>query len=261
MKEPRFSLQVSDGPLVAAALHAGHSVRENLALQFAISDADRLQEEDPGTDLLASIAPTTIISHISRFEHDLNRPREKAVYRLPEDAWGLTVWRDPLPEPLLTESLHYYDEFYLAVRNLLTDNLKREGKLLLLDMHSYNHRRDGADQPPADVAGNPNIEIDTTEIGRVHYGDLIDRLITDLRSQTICGKLLDVRENVRFAGPGHFARWVQMDFPKDVCVVSIEIKKFYMNEWTGEIDFNILKNVRAAIASTLPGLLELLAAK
>ena len=101
MKEPRFSLQESDGPLIAVALHAGHGVRENLLPQFAISDADRLREEDPGTDLLASIAPTTIISHISRFEHDLNRPREKAVYQRPEDAWGLTVWRDPLPDDLL----------------------------------------------------------------------------------------------------------------------------------------------------------------
>ena len=74
-------------------------------------------------------------------------------------------------------------------------------------------------------------------------------------------KRLDVRENIRFAGPGHFARWVQMEFPKDVCVISIEVKKFYMDEWTGEIDLKILHDVRAAIASTLPALLDLLAAK
>ena len=29
----------------------------------------------------------------SRFEVDLNRPREEAVYRVPEDCWGLDVWR------------------------------------------------------------------------------------------------------------------------------------------------------------------------
>lgn len=258
MKELRFSLQAGDGPLVAVALHAGHSVRENLAPQFAISDAERLREEDPGTDFLASIAPTTIVSLISRFEHDLNRHSEKAVYQRPEDAWGLTVWREPLADELLSESLRYYDEFYQAVRELLAAKLMQEGRLLLLDLHSYNHRRNGAHQPPADIVGNPDIEIDTTEIGRVHFGNLIDRLITELRSQTVCGKRLDVRENIRFAGPGHFARWVQMEFPKNVCVISIEVKKFYMDEWTGKIDLATLAAVRAAISSALPGLLALL---
>lgn len=261
MIEPRFSVQMGEGRLIAVALHSGHLVRQDLLPHFAIGEAVRLREEDPGTDLLTSIAPTTVISHISRFEHDLNRPREKAVYHRPEDAWGLSVWRAPLASPLLEESLCYYDDFYQSVRSLLADKMEREGRLLLLDMHSYNHRRDGADQPPADVAGNPDIEIDTTEVGRAHYGRLIDRLIGELRSQTICGKQIDVRENIRFAGPGHFARWVQMEFPSDICVISIEIKKFYMDEWTGQIDLDTLTAVRAAIASTLPGLLELLAEK
>ena len=154
-----------------------------------------------------------------------------------------------------------YDEFYETVRNLLADKLKREEKLLLLDMHSYNHQCDGAGQPPAGITGNPDIEIDTTEFGRAQFGSLVDKLIADLRGQMIGGRKLDVRENVRFAGPGHFARWVQMEFPNDVCVISIEVKKFYMDEWTGEIDLEILHDVRAAIASTLPALLDLLAAK
>jgi hypothetical protein len=35
-----------------------------------------------------------MITHRSRFEVDLNRPRREAVYRIPEDAWGLDIWRD-----------------------------------------------------------------------------------------------------------------------------------------------------------------------
>jgi hypothetical protein len=37
------------------------------------------------------VAPTHIIVTRSRFEVDLNRPRDKAVYRCAADAWNLDV--------------------------------------------------------------------------------------------------------------------------------------------------------------------------
>jgi N-formylglutamate amidohydrolase len=80
--------------VVATSVHAGHEVRPQVAQEMSLPEADRLREEDPFTDVIASAVPSRMITHRSRFEVDLNRPRREAVYRIPEDAWGLDIWRD-----------------------------------------------------------------------------------------------------------------------------------------------------------------------
>ena len=42
------------GPIVGVALHCAHKVRDDIAACFRISDAERLREEDPYTDLWTS---------------------------------------------------------------------------------------------------------------------------------------------------------------------------------------------------------------
>ena len=74
-------------PLVATAIHDGHEVRESLLPYLAVSDETRLREEDPYTGLLTSVAKTRLIVKRSRFEVDLNRPKDSAVYRTSDDAW------------------------------------------------------------------------------------------------------------------------------------------------------------------------------
>ena len=44
-----WELQQGDSPLVAAAIHHGHAVREEVAALLALPEADRLREEDPFT--------------------------------------------------------------------------------------------------------------------------------------------------------------------------------------------------------------------
>ncbi len=61
---------------------------------FALTDADMLREEDPFTGNWTSVAKNRIIVNRSRFEVDINRPRDKAVYITPEDAWGLHIWKN-----------------------------------------------------------------------------------------------------------------------------------------------------------------------
>ena len=60
---------------------------------MALSEEERLREEDPFTSHLTTIAETRLIVLHSRFEVDIHRSREKAVYIEPEDAWGLQVWK------------------------------------------------------------------------------------------------------------------------------------------------------------------------
>ena len=150
-----WELQQGDSPLVAAAIHHGHAVREEVAALLALPEADRLREEDPFTGDWTVVAPTRLVGLRSRFEVDLNRPRNKAVYIEPEDAWGLHVWREKPPEALVQRSLQQYDAFYNTVQQIFSALEQRFGRFVVFDLHSYNHRRQGPAGPPADPEQNP----------------------------------------------------------------------------------------------------------
>src|SRR5688572_27418718 len=115
MTHPLWTIVAGEGPIVAVALHDGHEARDEIRDSFAISEADRLREEDPFTGGWTAIVPTKIIAHRSRFEVDLNRNAEKAVYQTPADAWGLTVWKSPLTSEQLERSRAIRIEFYAVV--------------------------------------------------------------------------------------------------------------------------------------------------
>jgi hypothetical protein len=242
---------------VAAAIHHGHDVRDEVARHFALGEAGRLREEDPFTGDWTSIAPTRIVVLRSRFEVDLNRPREKAVYRKPEDAWGLEVWKNGLPDEVAEQSLAKYDAFYSRMRELLAEIESESGRFVVFDLHSYNHRRDGPDAPPADEALNPQVNIGTGSMDRSRWAPVVDRFIRDLRAFDFPGGRLDVRENVKFRG-GNFPTWVHQAFPRTGCALAIEFKKFFMDEWTGEADHNMLRSIGAALHAAVPGVLEAL---
>ena len=255
-----FDLIAGEGPIVAAAIHNGHDIRPELAPLLALDEATRLREEDPFTDQLAAVAPTRIIARRSRFEVDLNRPRDEAVYLKAAQAWGIDVWRESSPSAaVLAESLANYDLFYAATRTLLEGLVAQYGHVVVLDLHSYNHRRDGAHGPEADCAGNPEVNVGTASIDRDAWGLVVDRFVTDLHGHDFLGQRLDVRENVKFQG-GHFPRWINATFPSQACAIAIEFKKTFMDEWTGEVDQFHLAALQTALAATLPGLLASLAA-
>jgi hypothetical protein len=238
------------------AIHDGSTVRPEVLRHMKISERDRLREEDLFTSTWTGIAPNRVVGLRSRFEVDLNRPRDKAVYRTPEDAWGLEVWDGSLPDDVAARSLAEYDAFYGELRTLFGELEREHGRFLVFDLHSYNHLRNGLGGQPADPAGNPQINVGTgTMTDRKRWAPLIDRFIGDLSRFNFSGGPLDVRENIRFRG-GNCARWVHETFADSACVLSIEVKKFFMNEWTGEVNTELLEAVGDALASTVPGALE-----
>jgi hypothetical protein len=250
-----WQLVEGDGPLVAVAVHHGHAVRDEVAALMAIDERSRLREEDPFTGEWAKIVPTRCVVLRSRFEVDLNRPRERAVYRKPEDAWGLNVWRDDPTDDLVARSLDEYDAFYATVRELLQRVEQRYGRFVVFDLHSYNHRRDGPGGPPADQAENPQVNVGTGTLDRTRWAGVADRFMVRLRSYDFPGGALDVRENVKFRG-GRFAGWVHETFPETGCALAIEFKKFFMDEWTGEADERLVDAIWDALRSTVPVVLE-----
>jgi hypothetical protein len=251
-----WSFDRGPGPIVATAIHDGHEVRDEVARHMVIDGAVRLREEDPFTGGWTSVAPTRAVGTRSRFEVDLNRPRDKAVYRTPDDAWGLEVWKSTLPEDVVERSLEEYDSFYAELGNLYSELANRHGRFLVLDLHSYNHRREGPNGPPAEPFDNPQVNVGTgTMTDRGRWAHLINRFINDLACFDFPGGKLDVRENVRFRG-GACAAWAHRTFPDAACVLSVEVKKFFMDEWTGEVDETLLEAVGLALRSTVPGVLD-----
>jgi len=253
MSEPHrfatYSVEESAAPVLASAIHAGHDIRADLAPLLALDDASRLREEDPFTAEWTACAPARMIVHRSRFEVDVNRPRESAVYRTPEDAWGLEVWREPLSESLVEESLREYDTFYAVMTGILDAFVERRGGFVLLDLHSYNHRRGGEDAVPDDPSANPEVNLGTGTLDRVRFAPVVE---TFLEAFGDAG--FDVRENVKFRG-GNLATWVHSRYPTG-CVLAVEFKKTWMDEWTGERD----ADAHARIGEMLDGVVPLLAA-
>ena len=253
-KYPMWELKTGDSPLVAVALHNGHFLSPSFYKLSALEEDERLREEDPYTGTWTSIAPNSVIAHRSRFEMDLNRPRERAVYQKPEDAWGLNLWERPVSQEMTDQALTMYDGFYAQMELLFRQLGARWGKFVVLDLHSYNGRRHGPKAPWDPQELNPDFNIGTGTMDRERWNPLVDNFISGLSQFSFFGRNLDVRENVKFKG-GELGRWAHQTFPDSACVISVEVKKFFMNEWTGQVDHLFLDMVRSVLASTIPGLL------
>jgi N-formylglutamate amidohydrolase len=236
-------------PIVAVALHAGHALRPEMEALTALDEETRFREEDPFTDRLADVSPTRLVAGRSRFEVDLNRPRSAAVYAGPDEAWGLDVWQRPLTPDTVARSQAAYDAFYVTLESMLERAEQRFGRFVLYDLHSYNHRRAGPDDPPADPEANPDINVGTGSMDRGRWGDVVDRFMDTVREVEVDGRRLDVAENVRFKG-GHLADWVHSRFPETGCALAIEVKKFFMDEHTGELDDATLGAVGETLRAT-----------
>ncbi|AHM59778.1 N-formylglutamate amidohydrolase [Flammeovirgaceae bacterium 311] len=249
MSKPFFDVAGGEGPLVATAIHEGHLIRPVLNAYIGLSAKQRLREEDPHTGRLAALFPDHIIANYSRFETDLNRARNKAVYLKPEDAWGLHVWRESLPRDEVDESLKNYDLFYSAVEKYFADIINRHGFLIIYDLHTYNHRRGGPQSKPADADKNPEINIGLGNMNVEQWRPVLNAFTSNFKRAFAAGEEPDIRENVKFEG-GHFMHWVHDRFGSNACAISIEFKKTFMDEWTNEVDQAHLEQLGKALKST-----------
>ena len=231
---PWWTLQRSDDCIVATAIHDGHGLRSDCATRMCLGADERLREEDPHTGEAIKGIPTHLIVHRSRFEVDLNRGAEQAVYRTPDQSWGLQVWDTDLPDAEVAKSLNLHEAYYRTLGELLDQIVAAHGRFVLLDVHSYNHRRNGPEQDPTPQEEAPDINIGTFSMPRERWSFVLDPMMEAMRRFDFNGRHLDVRENVAFQGKGEQARFVHERYPETGCAIAIEFKKFYMDEWTGQ---------------------------
>ena len=254
-----WTVQHGPGPIVATAIHDGHDLRPEVASAMALGDAERLREEDPFTGQAVLDVPTHVIAHRSRFEFDLTRPPESAVYRTPEQSWGLEVWKQQPDDAFVARSLAIHAEYYRMLGALLDSVAQRHERFVLIDVHSYNHRRDGADADPTPAEKAPDINIGTFSMPRDHWAFLLDPLMEEMRGFDFNGRKLDVRENIAFEGKGEQTRFVHERYPLRACAIAFEFKKFFMDEWTGEPDqaeLDAMRRFVAFVAATSERLLQ-----
>lgn len=249
---PPFVVVDDVSPIMATAIHAGHSLRPEIAERIALPEDARFREEDPYTDLLTEVVPFRVVVDRSRFEIDLNRPRPEAIYAGPDQAWGLEVWTEPLEPQAVATSLDIYDWFYQEIGQRL-DALAALSPFVVLDIHSYNHRRDGADSQPADPIANPDVNIGTGSLDRSHWASLVDRFTDDLGR--VLPSTATVAENVRFKG-GYFSQWINERYAGRGCALALEFKKVFMDEWSGKVDLAQVGRLRETLMATVPGLLS-----
>jgi N-formylglutamate deformylase len=254
--QPVFQLVEGSCPIVATAIHAGHDLRPEIEERVALSAETRRREEDPHTDRFTEPFCTRVTVARSRFEVDLNRPRDEAVYRTPEQAWGLEVYQPPLTDEDVEASLASHDAFYTRMADLC-DGLAQRGGFVVLDLHSYNHRRDGATAPPAPPEENPDVNLGTSSLDVGAWRPLADRFVDDLMAGLPASTTFG--ENVRFQG-GFLSKWVNERYPNRGCALAIEFKKTFMDEWTDEVDETRMDQIVASLDGTVPGLLEELGA-
>ena len=229
------------GQLLTTSIHAGHDLRPEVSDLMILDEDERLREEDPFTDAIGSLMPARLLVHRSRFEADLNRSRDMAVYAGPEYCWGFDVWgADGLPIDVMDRSLTYWDSFYadLAVR---LDELAARGPFVIFDVHSYNHRRPGADQPDEPWEKNPELDLGTGQVDRARFTPVID-VVRD----TMTAQGFDVRDEIKFF-PKHLSNWVHQRYAGVGCVMTLEFKKTFMDEWTGEPDPERLEAIAHAL--------------
>ena len=209
---------------VCGAVHDGHHFRRELWDKCMHSGYDRWYEEDPETKNMVISHPILIAGCDSRFEYDLNRPPEEAVF---ETAWGKQLWREPLDDKEKNKSLEKHNDFYRVVQALISKVESKFGICIVYDMHSYNWKRWDREVPTWNL-GTHNIDND-------RFGEEVETWRKSLSEMTLPNGIKSTAAvNNTFYGNGYFLKYITKNF-KNTLVLATEIAKVYCDEYTRTI--------------------------
>jgi len=197
---------------------------------------ERWYEEDPATKQMVQSHPIVISGLDSRFEYDLNRPPETAIYN---DAWGKQLWSEPLSDAMKSKSLQKHNNFYKVTHTLIKKLEELFGVCVVYDMHSYNWKRWDREVPTWNL-GTSNIDND-------RFGDAIEQWRQILSMMKLPhGIASNCKINNTFYGNGYFLKYITKNF-KNTLVLATEVKKIYCDE----IKYVLFPEVIEAIEQSL----------
>ena len=147
---------------------------------MALDDAERLREEDPFTgQAVRRRADAHRRPSLAVRVRPQPRRRQRRLSRPPSNAGGWRCGSGGRPTRSLVErSLAIHAEYYRMLAALLDGVAARHARFVLIDVHSYNHRRDGPDAR-ADAAGarRPTSTSAPSRCRATQWAFLVDPLI------------------------------------------------------------------------------------
>jgi len=220
---------------LCGAVHDGHQFRTELWDNCLHTEYERWYEEDPCTKQMVQSMPMVIAGCDSRFEYDLNRAPDNAIY---EDAWGKQLWKQPLAQDQKEKSLAKHHSFYQVVHALISKMEQKYGAAIVYDMHSYNWKR--WDRPV------PVVNLGTGNIDNKRFSAFAKAWCNELSAI----ELPHNRINDTFQGNGYFLKYITKNFDNTL-VLATEFSKIYCDE----CEYKLYPEVVAAIEEQMKTLL------
>ncbi|NVK51541.1 MAG: N-formylglutamate amidohydrolase [Flavobacteriaceae bacterium] len=206
-------------PYACGAVHDGHQFRKELWDNCLHTEYERWFEEDPATKEMIQSHPIVIAGMDSRFEYDLNREPETAIYT---DAWGKQLWKNPLPQEMKEKSLAKHHNFYKVVVALIAKLEEKFGICIVYDMHSYNWKRWDREVPTWNLG--------TTNVDSNRFGNAIETWRATLEKMPLPNGIKSTSKiNDTFQGNGYFLKCITQNF-NNTLVLATEIAKVYCDE-------------------------------
>ena len=247
-KLTRYFIKDLHVPFWAFAIHDGHQVDPITEPYLEVSEENRLREEDPFTAVFAELPISQFVVGTSRFQLDINRKIEDAVYLRKDQAWGIHVWKDSLPENILAELYQDHKNIYNEIDELIQKSIADFGYFVVYDIHSYNAKRNDEFEQ-VDTEANPQINLGTAYI-QEKWNPLVAELMNCISKDTLYGEPIDIRENIKFKG-GYLAQYLNGKYGDKGCVISFEFRKDFMNEWTGTPNLERIVEIKQLLMNSL----------
>ena len=237
-----FTIKISEyAPYVCGAVHDGNQFRKSLWENCLHSDYERWYEEDPCTKEMVQSHPVVIAGCDSRFEYDLNRGPENAIY---DDAWGKKLWKEPLAETEKDQSLNKHSTFYEVTHALIHKIESKYGRAIVFDMHSYNWKRWDREVPVWNLG--------TTRIDNERFGGIVESWRERLSEMNLPNGIDSTSAvNNTFYGKGYFLGYITQQF-ENTLVLATEIAKVYCDEHSGIIYPEVVRSVEEHLKELIP---------
>ena len=237
-----FTLKIENyAHYVCAAVHDGHQFRKELWDNCVHSAYERWYEEDPATKEMVSEHPIVIAGLDSRFEYDLNRAPDQAIYK---DAWGKELWKQPLSDQMKEKSLSKHTSFYKVVFALIQKLESIHKTCLVYDMHSYNWKRWQREVPTWNLgAKNVDQERFYTDIEKWRQSLSEMKLPHGIKSTAAV--------NNTFYGNGYFLKYISSSF-QNTLVLASEIAKVYCDEHKQILFPEVIAKVKMELEHRIP---------
>lgn len=236
-----FTIKIDEYvPYACGAVHDGHQFRKELWDNCLHSEYERWFEEDPATKEMVQTHPIVIAGMDSRFEYDLNRAPETAIY---EDAWGKQLWKNPLTQEKKERSLDKHHNFYKVVHALIAKLEEKFGVCIVYDMHSYNWKRWDREVPTWNLG--------TANVDNQRFGNEIESWRSTLEKMPLPNGIKSTSKiNDTFQGNGYFLKFITQNF-NNTLVLATEIAKVYCDELAQVMYPEVIKAVESYLKTEL----------